>query len=234
MNLFCFPYAGGSSRIYKEWNSSLSGDINVIAYEMAGRAARMAEDSYKSQEDAVERILSEISSDLSDPYCFFGHSMGSTIVYLLLKEIKKRGLPEPEHVFLSGGKAPHLKSQNDRMHLLPEDSFIELLKSYGGTPSEFFENRELLDFFLPKLRNDFMLAVLGFEEIPEVAPLDIDFSILYGENEDLSEEQSLEWQKYTTGKCTVHNVSGTRFFIDEHPEEVIKIVDRTISSLISS
>ena len=35
--LFCFPYAGGSSRIYRNWQDWLAPNVEVVSVELPGR-----------------------------------------------------------------------------------------------------------------------------------------------------------------------------------------------------
>lgn len=231
MKLFCFPYAGGSSLIYKEWQGYMGDGIDVRPYELAGRGRRVREASYNSLKDAAERILNEIGGILySEPYCFFGHSMGAMIVLKLLEEIREGSFPQPEHVFFSGACPPHLNNRSD-YHLLPDREFIDVLKFYGGTPSEFFENQELLDFFLPILRNDFKLACYRRKEL--LKPFNTDITILYGQDEvNFTYTDASEWKKYTSGNYFIHKVKGSHFFINESPEAVLGIVKSTITSMV--
>lgn len=234
MKLFCFPYAGGSALIYKEWQSYLGEDFTVRPFEMAGRGRRIREYCYNSLEEAVESILTELIAEFySGSYCLFGHSMGAMIVARLLEVITERGLPKPEHVFFSGSQPPHLKDKSMNFHELPDDKFIELLRSYGGTPDEFFINKELLDFFLPLLRNDFSLANTKKESV--INPCNVDISVLYGDKEsDLNVEDLNEWKKYTTGKFSLHKVLGSHFFINENPGDVVNIIKKSLVNMVSN
>lgn len=231
MKLFCFPYAGGSSLIYKEWQDYLGDGIKVLPYELAGRGRRIRETSYSSLKDAAERILADIGGSLYiEPYCLFGHSMGAMIVLKLLEEIRTKACPLPEHVFLSGACPPHINNRSD-YHLLPDREFIDVLKFYGGTPSEFFENQELLDFFLPILRNDFKLACYKRKEL--LKPFNTDFTVLYGQDEvNFTYTDASEWEKYSIAKCFIHKVKGSHFFINESPKAVLDIVKSTIASMV--
>lgn len=236
MKLFCFPYAGGSSLIYKDWQAYFGKKIIVKAIEMPGKGKRIIEPCYLSMDEAVKDILQNIESDLKcGSYCLFGHSMGSRIVHCVLQEILDRQLPKPEHVFLSGSKPPHLKDEDKNTHLLPDDEFIEVLKDYGGTPAAFFENRELVDFFLPILRNDFKLASFSSPKDSIIDPFEIDITVLFGNNEDnLTSDEAEEWRQYTSKDFNIHCITGSHFFINENPKEVLSIIENTVLSMVSA
>lgn len=227
MKLFCFPYAGGSKLIYKNWQQNLRCDIEVIAYEMSGRGKKILEPEYEDIDDAINKIFNDIMIHVEKGnYSFFGHSMGSYIVYKLTKKIVEMNLPKPSHLFLSGSKPPHLQNKDIPDHLLPEKDFIDLLKDYGGTPEDFFQNQELLDFFIPKLRSDFKIANYVIEDESNITPLDVKFTVLYGDNEnDLTQKEVREWNKYTNHTINYHCINGSHFFIDENPRPVLSIVN---------
>ncbi len=226
MKLFCFPYAGGSSQIYKEWQNNFSSDIAVIPFEMAGKRCRLSEKPYQSHADAAEKILLEIKKDLSSPYSLFGHSMGAVIVFILAHEIVKQGLPQPEHVFLSARKPPHISDEDDGTWLLPETEFIKVLKKYGKTPGAVFSSKEMLDYFMPILRNDFMLA--EFDKSFNFPQLDIELTVFYGLGENMSEDDALDWNRYSSQECSVFGIPGDHFFIDENKNEVIRRIEKKI------
>lgn len=231
MKLFCFPYAGGSTIGYKDWQRIIGKGIKVRPFEIAGRGSKIVEPFYETIDEAIDKILEEINSEFySEPYCFFGHSMGANIVINLLKVVIDRRLPLPKHVFLSGSKPPHLYDVDKKEYLLPENEFIDVIKSYGGTPDEFFNDRELLDFFLPMLRSDFKLAESTISDVVKDQIYDIDFTVLYGDSEnDLTYDEAYEWSKYTRKNFNIHCIRGTHFFINENPDDVLQIVKNTLS-----
>lgn len=234
MDLFCFPYAGGSALIYKDWQTYLGKSVVVKPFELAGRGRRVIESNYDSLDEAVEDILESLEHEFQKgSYSLFGHSMGSIIVFRLLHVIRLKKLPRPKHVFLSGSKPPHLKVKSKNDHLLPHDEFIDVLKEYGGTPDEFFENKELMDFFLPRLRDDFRLATSEILNETTKEPLDVNITVLLGDSEDdYSQDDAAEWSIYTNKKCIIHTIPGTHFFINENPHDVISLVKKTIAPMV--
>ena len=58
--IFCLPYAGGSSLIYSDWRTLLSSHIEIVPIEMNGRGKRLVEPFYKDTQEAAEDILKQI------------------------------------------------------------------------------------------------------------------------------------------------------------------------------
>ncbi len=94
---------------------------------------------------------------------------------------------------------------------MDDEAFKKEVFLLGGTPQEFFEHPELLDLFLPILKNDFRIA----ETVAtgdEIHPLDTDISILTGKQDDLSPEQIAGWQMHTRKTCRPYFFEGGHFF----------------------
>jgi surfactin synthase thioesterase subunit len=236
MKLFCFPYAGGSSAVFNTWKNYIRPDIEIRAIELAGRGRRIHEAHYNDFNEVIDDVLSiiidEIKSD--NDYAFFGHSMGGKIAYELTQKILEKGLPIPSHVFFSGRGAPYVLGEDDKeYHKLPDEEFKEEILDLGGTPKEFFDHPELLEVFLPMLKNDFKLAARDNLD-KEINLLPFDITVFLGKDEDLTPEQSDSWKNYTSENCTIHYFNGGHFFINEKVEEVVEKINNTIQLITNS
>jgi len=150
------------------------------------------------------------------------------ISYELTQKIQRDKLPGPIHVFFSGRNAPHVKREDDKIyHLMPEEEFKKEVINLGGTPPEFFDNPELLEVFLPLLKNDFKLAEKDLFN-GEILPLDCNISVLLGKEEDLIPEQCDGWKKHTKGLCSIHHFNGGHFFIHDETEQITRLINNTL------
>jgi len=229
VKLFCFPYAGGAAASYNQWKQYLDPYIEFRAIELAARGRRMREPNYKSIDDAVDDVFNIIKNELTQgPYVLCGHSMGTMIAFELAYKIKKQGLPGPVHIIFSGRCAPHIPRDNKRaLHHLPDDEFkIEMLEM-GGTPKEFFEHPELMEVFLPLLRGDFTLTET-YVHPPKDAPLDVDFTVLSGKQDEDIPEEVEAWRIHTTGNCDIHYFEGDHFFIHDETEKVLDVINKAV------
>ena len=234
VKLFCLPYAGGSSAIYYSWKKHLVPEIELVPLELAGRGSRIHETLYNDRAEAVEDVLRLIKGDIhTSPYLLFGHSMGALISYELVQRIRESNLPPPMHIFFSGTSAPHLKDEEKKYHLMDEEDFKQQVLELGGTPPEFFESPELLELFLPLLKNDFRLAET---DIPrgEINPLDQNITVFQGKEDDLSTQQCEEWRRHTHGRCRLHYFEGGHFFLNEETEQITRIINEICSNYLFS
>lgn len=228
MILVCLPYAGGSEVIYYKWKKYLNSSIHLEPIELKGRGKRFNEDFYENLEDAVEDIFENIKDKiLDDEYAIYGHSMGSLLAYELYYKIYNEKGKLPKHIFFSGYKAPSISRKERQVHLLSDDEFIKDVIELGGTPQEITENEELLQLFIPIIKNDFkMLEKYLYKEKKDKIQCDI--SILNGKEDDITLEEILAWENLGDKGFKVYNFEGNHFFINTNVENIIKIINSTL------
>ncbi|AFC30326.1 GrsT [Paenibacillus mucilaginosus 3016] len=216
MRLFTLPYAGGSASIYREWAKNLPQSIEVVSIQLPGRESRLFETPYMTLEPMMERICEVIRPLLDVPYALFGHSMGALIAYETARRLQAEGLP-PAHLFASAQSAPHRRKQAEELrHLLPDDLFIDKLRSLEYTPEEVLRNRELMELLLPMLRADF--SVCDTYRFTPGELLRCPVSAFGGYGDKGISQASLEaWGECTEGSFTLRMVEGDHFFI--HPQK---------------
>src|SRR5579872_6740914 len=106
--LICFPFAGGSSTIFRRWHLFLPDWVDVCAVELPGRGRRFQEAPLTEIDTVVKAVASEIKA-MSSVNCFlFGHSLGALIAFATARMLNQNGLSFVRHLFVSGRCAPHL------------------------------------------------------------------------------------------------------------------------------
>lgn len=234
--LFCLPYAGGSAAVFKKWATDLGDSIDMRALELSGRGKRTRESLYNNADEAVNDVYNMIAAEISDgaPYAVYGHSMGAMLAYEAAQKIRKNSLPAPLHLFFSGRGAPHLRSKREKLyHLMSEDEFKKEVLSLGGTPAEFFEYPELVEYLLPILKNDFKISETS--QLNEViSPFEHPITVFTGKEEtELEAEDVHGWMLHTKQVCNVHYFNGGHFFINEEAEAICSIMKKTIQEKLN-
>lgn len=230
INLFCIAYAGGSARaIYSKWKEKLDPMINVYCLELPGHGQRMHEAFHRSVKTAVAEMLETIRPLINEePYALYGHSMGTVLVYELAAAIRAEGLPQPQTIFVSGRLPPHHRYENEKVHLLSDDMFLDYVKRIGGTPPQFFESKELLKVFIPILRNDYrIIEEYKFQEPAICFHADL---VFFYSNQDFYVEKPgiMEWGRYTNKAFKVYDFLGGHFFINEVWQDLCKIINQEL------
>lgn len=231
IKLFCLPYAGGSSFVYQNWRKYLNENIELIPIELAGRGKRFREPLMKNIEDVVNDIYNIIAEDLEDAtYAFYGHSMGTLLVYELCHKVLNNGHVPPLHAFFSGRLPPHLR-HNSVLHKMEDDELLDTIWNLGGTPKGFFQDPGLIDIYLPILRAD--CKVVETHEYKEKTSLfNFGISIINGEEDELTNSKLSEWSIHTTNSTDFYWLTGGHFFIHHHYKKVTEIINNTLSRYI--
>ncbi|RBP02127.1 thioesterase II family protein [Rossellomorea aquimaris] len=229
IKLFCFPYAGGSSNsIFFKFRKEVNQNIDVIPIELKGRGSRFTEPFYESFEELIEDVYSIIDPEtIESEYAFFGHSMGAKIAYYLCDRNEKLCSPQPVHLFLSGALPPTRRAFERKIYLYNNDDFFKEVIKLGGTPREVQENKELQKIYIPILKNDFkLLDTIDF--IPDLK-FPIDFSVLYGTNENINIPKLFEWSTHTEKSCEFYEFGGNHFFINSNVGKISRLISKELS-----
>jgi surfactin synthase thioesterase subunit len=232
LRLYCFPYAGGSAQVFRNWQRHFLPEISLSLAHLPGRGARISEPSFKQLKPLVDELATAIVADMAPAFAFWGHSMGGLISFELARELRRRGQRGPLALFISGRSAPHVVEPDTPAFNLPDDEFIAELRRLKGTPEEVLANAELKDFFLPVIRADFELVetYIYHDEPPLACPI-----YAYGGLQDTTvpAKNLREWQKQTLRPCKLRMFRGDHFFIHTCPADVIHALRRDVSDLLS-
>lgn len=231
LRLFCFPFAGGSSSVYRDWADQLPDHIDLRVADLPGRGVRFSEPLIHDMEELVEQLADDFSSYQDTPFVFFGHSIGSLVSFNLARALRKRGMPMPEAMLVSGKKPPHFPAAQ-KLHKLSDGPLTEALQNYNGTPEVVIGNPELMSIFLPIMRADFSLDE-NFQYVPEPG---FDFPIYaFGGTDDsaVPPDALVEWQNHTVSHFDAKLFPGGHFYLhdDESKAKLLTEVNLILTSL---
>ncbi|MGH8075977.1 MAG: thioesterase II family protein [Lysobacter sp.] len=231
LRIFCFPYAGGGASAYRKWPSLLPADVELLAAQLPGREARFVEPPLRDLDSVLGHLASAIEPLLDRPFVFFGHSLGALIAYELTLLLRSRGRRMPEHLILSGRRAPSIPIGRRAFHNLPDDELIQEIRTLSGTSEGVLQNDELMALVLPTLRADF--AIHDTYRYREQASLDVPFTIFGGLDDAATTSDNLSaWESLTTRGARLSLFRGGHFFIDESKDEVLAAIDRVLMQLL--
>jgi medium-chain acyl-[acyl-carrier-protein] hydrolase len=226
--LFCLPHAGGGASFYRPWSAATRPSVQVAAIQLPGRENRLAEPRFDRMGALLPALLDGIRKHLDRPFAIFGHSMGALVAFELTRALRREGLPQPTHLFLSAHRAPQLPDRRPSMHQLSDDEFREALRNLEGTPEEVLTHPELMDLLMPLLRADFALCET-YAYMPE-APLDVPLT-MFGGNEDpyVTREELDAWRETTRAAARVQMFRGHHHYLQQEMRAVIDSVNRALS-----
>jgi medium-chain acyl-[acyl-carrier-protein] hydrolase len=230
LRLFCFPYAGGSAATYREWSDALAAHVDLVAIEYPGRGARRRERLLTRITAIVDALLPDITSAINGPFALFGHSMGSLVIYELLRRLLMSGV-QPACVVMSGCKPPSVREAGSNLHELPNDEFVEELRKLDGTPEEVLADAELMSIAFPILRADFE-AVANYSERGNLALSCPVFAYGGMEDPNVAIEELEYWSEITGASCTIRAFPGNHFFIHTQRQMLLRVVATDMLSAV--
>ena len=222
LRLFCFPYAGGGASIFRTWQQSLPREVDVCPVQLPGRESRLREEPFDRLGPLV-RTLAEVLEPYTDlPFAFYGYSNGALVSFELARELRRRGMRAPEHIFAAACPAPHLPDKDPPIHDLPDDEVVAEMRRLNGTPEEILENEELMRLLIPLLRADAAIHETYVHE--EEEPLDVPITAIGGLDDPKAERGEMEaWRRHTRADFTLRMVPGDHFFI--HTSQAMALRD---------
>jgi surfactin synthase thioesterase subunit/NAD(P)-dependent dehydrogenase (short-subunit alcohol dehydrogenase family) len=246
--LFCFPFAGVGSSIYREW--ATSAPVDIMAVELPGRGLLAAQPLRHRLEDLVAPLVEHLMPMLDQPFAFFGHCMGALVAYELTRALAASGR-RPDHLFVSACPPPDryaVAKFNPRtrryvsnpacsrdglesIHELPLDRFMEVLRFLDFGPSrQMLDDQELMHRTLPIAQADFgVCANYRYDPRP---PLDIPITAFAGDEDPFFDMElpggvrfTIDgWARQTTAPFESFERAGDHYFVLEDREFVVRTI----------
>lgn len=229
LRLFCFPYAGGSARIFRSWNQHLPKCVEVCPVQLPGRDRRIAEPPFSNVELLVQATAEGLRPFFDKPFAFFGHSMGALLSFELAHYLPAKFGVSPKHIFASGRRAPQVTKERS-IYDLPKEQLIQELHELKGTPPDVLEHPDLMELMLPLLRADFALG--DTYVFPERPLLSIPITALGGLRDSTVTRAHLQpWRELTTGPFSLRMFPGDHFFLHSDEFRLMDVIAREVQQI---
>ncbi|MEU3251199.1 thioesterase domain-containing protein [Streptomyces sp. NPDC006997] len=234
--LYCLPHAGGSASAFRSWFGRI-GPVSVRPVQLPGRETRLREVPYDAMDllvpDLANAVLADLAAGRPDrPYAVYGHSLGATIAFELVREIRRRQGPAPVHLVVSGCTAPGGDraaegADDPRMTGASDDEVVALLRRIGGTPEWMLTDPSVLRLILPPFRADF--TVKESYRYRAEPPLEVPVTALAADGDPRGLPSGMaDWERETTGPFTLHTLSGGHFAVLEQAATTQQRIGRAL------
>ena len=233
VRVFCFPNAGGGAAPFRKWVQGVTPDLEICPIQLPGRENRLRERAYTELSPLIDKLVDVLQPFLDVPFAFFGHSMGGLISFELARRLRKEGRDGPIHIFVAAVLPPEQLEKVPPIYQLPDDAFIETLRTrYAGLAEPFLENSELLNIYLPVLRAD--LTLLDTYTYRADEPLECPISA-FGGMQDwvVTQEDVAAWRAHTRGPFKMRMFPGGHFFINESRMFLLQALSRDLMQSVS-
>jgi surfactin synthase thioesterase subunit len=231
MRLYCFPYAGGGTNSFQQWQAHCDPTIQVCPLQLPGRGIRFGEAPYDNWSGLIADLGQMLCAQGPLPFAFFGHSFGALVAFELTRYCQQHKFTMPQRLIVSGSAAPQNRGVNCDLADLDDEALINTLIAYKGTPPEVLEHRELMELILPTVRADFNL-VSAYQYRPNQL-LDIPIAVFAGRQDtDIKVEQVNDWRAETCGPVNITWYDGDHFFINSEWTKVVSDVNRELLTML--
>ncbi|HZN18858.1 MAG TPA: alpha/beta fold hydrolase [Micromonosporaceae bacterium] len=223
VQIFCFPYGGGSPRVYLDWQPVLGDDAQIVAVCPPGRDHRVDERAPSSIAELADGAAAAIRAYADRPTVLFGHSLGALVAFEVARRVS--GSAAFVHLVASGCAAPSLiPSDYIRWAAqLSGQDFADAAGRYEGLSPEVVADPELQELLLPDLRADLRL-VAEYRYRP-AAPLPVGVSLVNGRDDWHITEAALEpWRRECQAAPRYHWTDGGHFYFDGRPSTVVEVL----------
>jgi acyl transferase domain-containing protein/surfactin synthase thioesterase subunit len=251
LRLFCFPFAGGGSAVYRNWAQFIDPRIEVVAIEPPGRLGRIVEAPVADMKEFVGQLVSEMGDLLDRPFAFFGHCLGALTMYETARRLINTTMYRPEHLFVSGARPPDriadqgafeqrvmhdlLKLAEFRISLpayaQPDDVFAELIRHFNIRATEqLLRDPELRRLMLPVIRAEFKMAT-NYQFVRE-PPWEIPITCFAAKGDPyVSRPHALGWGRFTNSRLQVHIRDGAHFAVVDDMAFIHDVINRELQDL---
>ena len=229
MDLLILPHAGGSAKTYCNMKKFFPTEIRLVPLEPSGRGARINEPFCESIEECASDLAERlVLSGESDGYAIFGHSMGTMLAAELVRQLRRRGVSGPEHVFLSGRCALDDKASLRFTASSTDEEITRFFVENELIPSAVVQNEQLFAMFSAILCADIRMTG-DYRLTPKDFTFDCDISVLYGRSDKfLCGCDMKRWAAYTNGKCELFEFNGGHFYYSDEKEKLCGIITQKL------
>lgn len=226
--LFCLPFAGGYAAAFCRWPRLLPDEIEVCPVQFPGHGDRMLEQIFDNLDGLVDAAVDGLAGELDKlPYAIFGYSMGALVAFELTRALRRKGLRQPDRLFLAARRAPDLDTERQAIHGLADADFLDEIRRFEGTPIGFFSEPALVRLALPALRADFKLCETYVYE--REAPLEIPITAFAGADDSAAPpESAIPWREQTTCGFEMIICPGGHFFLMESEADLLIHIERRL------
>ncbi len=230
VRLICFPYAGGSASVFRDWDRALPPGVEVLAARLPGRAERWREEPFTSLELLVDALTEPVEALTDRPFAFFGHSMGAVLAFELSRRMRRERGVEPEHVFVASCNPPLPDVPMPVLGTLEEPALRAKLADLG-LAEEIMADEDLMEMLLPLVRADLRIADGYLDRDGE--PLTCPLTAFHGKRDPMvSAEDMAQWSVGTTGPFLLRQVQGAHLFSDDGWRDVLTAVSDELGVLV--
>jgi medium-chain acyl-[acyl-carrier-protein] hydrolase len=218
--LVCFPHAGSGASTFWRWRQRFQASAEIVAVQLPGRENRMAESRFTTLGPLVEALTGALAELTTRRYAFFGHSMGALVSFELTRLLRRRGLPLPLFLAVSGLPAPQILNASPPGDDAELEAMLRELGYLGTETAVDPDSAALLGTMLPLLRDD--LTIAATYRYRAEAPLPCPVLAFGGDADPVAAPDDVRaWKAQAAGEFADTIVPGGHFHLFEPESPVL-------------
>jgi len=227
VRLFCFPYAGGSSGLFRTWPKSLPPDVEVLSLNMPGRQARIAEPPIRDIRTLVDAFGPVAMRYALVPFVLFGYSLGGLVAFEVARYLSRRSI-SPAALIVAACAAPTASRRTPAISDMPDPQFVAAFREFANLPDDVVDDPHLMRLVLPMLRADVGMAEKYVRADGECLTCRI--HTIIGQDDPTTPLAAVTlWKEETLGEVASTTVPGNHGFLHSSPDEVLRVVQRELA-----
>jgi acyl transferase domain-containing protein/surfactin synthase thioesterase subunit/acyl carrier protein len=217
--LFCIPYNGGSVSSFHAWCEHAPPWLEVHAAALAGQMDRRDEPAARDLSEWA-RSLADALAPLADrQYAVYGHSLGGLVAFELARELRRRGVPEPSHLFVGAVQAPHMADPFPATDRLTDFETLARLGMLDAL-APLLADKQLVDDLRPTVQHG--IALLKAYRMAPEPPLRAAVVAMGGARDAVVLESHLNgWSEHANGGFAKILFEGGHLFHEDDPARVV-------------
>lgn len=228
LKIFTFPYSGALVNPYKTLESKTAKQFSFFNFELPGHGSRITEPLSADIDALVEDCADKICLSGEKKYILFGHSLGCIFAFEVAKKLFELNNGK-FCLVLSGRRSPNVLPRNE-ISKLPDDQFLSEIVKLGGIDKELLVDLSFKEFYLPIVKNDFILSDKYFREPTKI--LDFPVYIINGDRDASINKNEIErWSEFFVNKPEFIETNGNHFYYLNNCDDIIKIFTKCYFSL---
>jgi medium-chain acyl-[acyl-carrier-protein] hydrolase len=229
--LFLFHDAGGSIRLFENWESHIDNSTEIITIQLPGRDDRAHEPLVNDLNPILEELLPLMNEKIGNkPFFIYGHSMGGLIAFEAARRLQHQYGKHAHELIVSG--TPCLKGyENHFVNNIFAQNYTDeqLLSLITSSDSNLDINNNGVKELVKMLRNDFEL-IHGYR-YNDMPALNCKITAIHAKEDDRVDVEKVKlWQSETHHDFSLIVVDGGHNFVYTHSNVAPLLINESILS----
>ncbi|MBE8520936.1 thioesterase [Amycolatopsis sp. H6(2020)] len=236
VSLYCVPYAGATSSIYRQWPRLADAGLRVVGIDQPGRGTRSREPRIGDYRDLVESMANQVIADLAQSgnqggeprYATFGHSFGAMLSLAVADAVTRAAGQAPVLSVLSAALPPRLQPPGGEPAALTDVQLLDKIRGDGATAPELLAQDAVAGYLVRLMRADYAIR----DQFHRDSSLVVGFpltTIAAREDPYVSPDRMRRWAEHSGAPCRHLEIDGGHFAAFRDPAGTLRIIRRQLA-----